>query len=359
MSEPSQTLKYGDLVSSYYENLHSTLRNFSPGPEFLEDWVHDEDHNRSILGIFEAASNHGLEGLALEINEEFAQSLNNDWLSENLKSLGSLRFDRSTGGLTLVFSFEKTTLVHRIHPTYQRELSEAMHDLRHLGRLSTEDDVYFASVDGVTLACYIKDGLVKEAKHWGAKGAFLPLIDRLCDIILDSPLQEAAEHGTIRLERVLRNLNVPPPVQGLVTPDNADPVFLLPKRLIRDVYQQWRSIHATEEGWNDFDRPLSVRWQRLSDEEKIAQINSALPPILSELKIPYSDVAVLEIRGQRLFFARNDFAKLSRSGADLMAIERELKKRIEPGLDVVLEGLEDKNRRESRTNRDVKGSQHV
>ena len=54
MSE-AVSLEYDALARAYVDNLHTALRHFSQGPEFLDGWAHDEDHGRSLLNMFEAA----------------------------------------------------------------------------------------------------------------------------------------------------------------------------------------------------------------------------------------------------------------------------------------------------------------
>ncbi len=356
----SQALNYEELVKSYYDNLYNTLRNFRPGPEFLEDWVHDEDHTRSLLGIFEAAHNHGLKSLSVNLSTEISPTLNQDWLLENLKSLGSLSINTAPTGLQLIMQFSQHKLIHHIHPAYQKELSDAAHDLRHQGALQPAAGVFHANHECGSLSCTILEGLdgrVLEAKHSGAQAAFLPLLDRFCDVLIGCPIQEGAEHGTLALERMLRNPYVPPPVQGLITPLNADPIFTVPQSLARDIYLQWRNaegIQGIDEAWNDFERPCSERWLKMTTETRLKDIADLIPLIVRDLKIPYEGLEALAIKGDsRIIFARNDFSKLPRSGQDLLVIECELKRRLEPRLEIVLESLDDKNHREGRTHREL------
>lgn len=82
------TVDYDALVKNYYEGLFNKLRNFTPGPEFLDTWVHDENHERSIYGIFEAAESAKLPSLSLTVNKAILATLNVPSLKQDLSRLG-------------------------------------------------------------------------------------------------------------------------------------------------------------------------------------------------------------------------------------------------------------------------------
>ena len=96
-------LNYQDLVTGYYDNLNNNLRNFKGGPGFLETWVHDEDHNRSLLEILDLAHSHGIDALNIQLPPAVADSLNLDWLRRNASEFGSLELK----GKSLTFSKAK------------------------------------------------------------------------------------------------------------------------------------------------------------------------------------------------------------------------------------------------------------
>jgi len=84
------TLNYDDLVKEYCERLFSTLRNFTPGPPFLDTWVHDDNHERSIYGIFEAAESAKVPSLCLVLSETVKKHLNLPELNQQLNGLGNV-----------------------------------------------------------------------------------------------------------------------------------------------------------------------------------------------------------------------------------------------------------------------------
>jgi hypothetical protein len=99
------SLNYETLVENYQRGLSTQLRSFKPGPDFLETWVHDSDHYRSVLGIFEAAKDAGVEELGLEVGFGSSQALNFSSLGSELKHLGEVRIGTSENGTRITVFF--------------------------------------------------------------------------------------------------------------------------------------------------------------------------------------------------------------------------------------------------------------
>lgn len=98
-------IHYEELVQNYCDGLFTKLRNFVPGPPFLETWVHDEDHSRSIYGIFEAAESAGLEELEVTVKAETASSIEMIRLEGELSRLGKVEIKKVEAGLHLIVRF--------------------------------------------------------------------------------------------------------------------------------------------------------------------------------------------------------------------------------------------------------------
>lgn len=98
-------IHYEELVQSYCDGLFTKLRNFVPGPPFLETWVHDEDHSRSIYGIFEAAESAGLEELEVRVKAETAKSIEIIRLEGELSRLGKVAIKNVDDGVQISMRF--------------------------------------------------------------------------------------------------------------------------------------------------------------------------------------------------------------------------------------------------------------
>lgn len=355
-ANPSNSLSYDDLVREYYENLHTTLRGFRAGPEYLESWVHDENHHRSIVGLFEAAEEKGLEELHLRIGPELADGLDHKWLGDNLEEFGTVTFSSDGQGLELRLRYARQKDLVEVHPAYRKRLEAVSRALLWEGTVRAEgprERVITASAQGVLLSVRADgDGVIREARHLGAKGATFLFLDRLCDLTRGMPLQEAAEHGAIHLEKDLRDPAERPPVPGLVTPENADPGFHLPTVLLRQAYESYRKASRKGRGCNDFVRPVREAWGALAPTEQAGKVARAWKEICAERGVPYGEMQVLAVRGgTRVVFTAPVPPSGASFGHDLLVLEGELKRRVEPRLEVTLESVEDRNQREARTER--------
>ena len=75
MNREKHELDYDLLAKEYVENLHTTLRNFTPGPDFLETWVYEENHNSSVLGILESADEADLAEVKIKISRAIVDEM--------------------------------------------------------------------------------------------------------------------------------------------------------------------------------------------------------------------------------------------------------------------------------------------
>ena len=98
-------VSYEQLVQNYCDGLFNKLRNFTPGPEFLDTWVHDEDDARSIFGVFEAAESAGLKTLSVTVGESVAAKLNPENLRAELSRLGAVEIKKDISGIQITVRF--------------------------------------------------------------------------------------------------------------------------------------------------------------------------------------------------------------------------------------------------------------
>jgi hypothetical protein len=99
------TLNYQSLVEEYQAGLSTQLRGFRTGPDFLETWVYDSDPRRSVVGIFEAAKDAGVEELGLDLGFNILNELNVSSLSAELRGFGEVRIATSSQGTRITVDF--------------------------------------------------------------------------------------------------------------------------------------------------------------------------------------------------------------------------------------------------------------
>jgi hypothetical protein len=86
-----EPLNYDALVATYWDDLTTQLRGFRPAAEFLDLWVPDEDHVKSIINMLEAAQSAGQPDLALYIEKDTVSAMDLAALIEAAGAYGDVR----------------------------------------------------------------------------------------------------------------------------------------------------------------------------------------------------------------------------------------------------------------------------
>lgn len=235
-----------------------------------------------------------------------------------------------------------------IHPSYQERTAFFVNSARHwkesidpaaAGGLLLKDEAIILAVEANHA------GIVTKAVFSGANGVRAGLLECLCNVAEGRPLAEIREHGALRVERLLRNPNLPPPVPGLVTPKSADPEFAW----LHDFLSQLNSasILPKVNTWID---PPSSQWATQSSAEQLDLINTSIPMVLPAVGWQGRPPRAVAIEHRsRVVLSYDTTRDIRNEGGALMALERTLKHTIDPCLEIVLESLEDRNRREERS----------
>lgn len=346
-------LNYQELVDGYYDNLNNNLRNFKGGPGFLETWVHDEDHNRSILEILDLAHSHGIAALQINLPQDVVRHINLDWLRRNAYEYGSLELK----GLQLSFSNTKGNYAFDefggISENYVDSLKRQSQAIRFEGVVESKGTQNFKTARaGGELAVAIDDkGIVKEAKHSGFKGPKRALFDALCGVLVNRSIHEGAEHAGIRLEASLRDPSKPVKVKGLLTPENADPIFIDAESMVRELFADYVKKNKIEVKRNFWRDPVPQAWLELPYEDKLNQARKIFYEGCAAFGLQL-DVAVTEIKNDTRFVLsyKQDPAKPD-FGRHMIKLERWLRDKMKFEVELQLESIEDRNRREERTKR--------
>jgi len=346
MSQAWVTLDYDALVQEYWQSLTTVLRGFqsAPGVEFLEAWVPDDDHIKSLVTIIEAAKERGVEAVTIRLGPDTVRALDAARLNAKAATFGIVRLEVQEGALTLQVIFQNASASMEIHPAYRRALLDVLRSPTHAGRLESQPglDLACASEQGVTLTALIDPAAktVKAAAYLGAGSQVQRgLLEVVCAYAEGKPVQEWNDHAVIYAEHRLRDESMPPAVPGIVLPQNADAAFALPLRLVRGLVAQWRQAAGNTSEENRYDPPVSASWKTLSREERLAHVQQALTA--SSLG---EGMQALRCEGDRRVVVRWTIAlDQGTQQQRLRQLERHLKSTLEPTLQVYLEPKTDQN----------------
>lgn len=337
MENPSPTICYEDLVSAYSNNLEVQTRGFSAGLSWLESWVPDDDLLPSLANLVEAAQIGGMDAIGVEFDPQTLGSESPASIAQKLSHLSSITFSIGGGKVCLHFGkLNESSKFSDVRDYYKSALRDRSTHLGFLkappaGAVSFENsDGFFWLSKPEDIAGVDSAGFRPSAE---ASPSLVSAMDFLCEILIGLPLLEIREHALVRLEHRLRDPAKTPPVQGIVLPQNADPIFARVKTLLSGLLAK-TGISAVKET-NFFDRGTSAHWKSLPAVERESACQKAV------------DAASLSLLGYehgiRVIDARKSYAVTIKFEGDApvaakrraaLEIEKILRKNCDPRVEV-------------------------
>lgn len=352
----SAPLDYEALVAAFEHSLLTQLRGHSAAAPFLEVWVPDEDPVRGLQNMFEAAEIAGERSLAVTIS---AASLPHERVAEIrgiAEEFGTLAVTaQGDGWLLELEEIGLGQLLHRVAPAYREALRNRLGHLEHAGWLEAPlraTRLVTVEHGGFTLTVLVdpETQTILDAYHDGPDDPLdRAVLDFLCEILRGLTVQEASDHAGHRLITRLAAPDAPRPVAGIVLPDNADPLFRLPKAMARKLLVEWRELTGYLGRENEFTTAPDSAWAKLAAPERAAAVQALLeagdaddgvPPGALRLAAMEPNILGHDVRAIVAFaeaVAPDDKPGLARRGELL------LKRRLDPHLEVYVEELKDQN----------------
>ncbi|MCO5144088.1 MAG: hypothetical protein M9962_13440 [Oligoflexia bacterium] len=362
-----QTINYEQLLHDYNEGLNTRLRGFRPAEEFLDIWVPDNDHYKSILNLFEAAESAGQAKVFLEIEKTTFDVYDKEKLLSTLQQISSsvsIQEKNNNKEVILVqVEFPSATQkeTHQKPATqtsggpsiYRLALSARLGNLtfQHEGKATAKaqnEKELSSSFEESELSLTINTESLKIiSANFLSSGTpeTKALLELFCEIITGLPIQEASDHGAIKLEYTLRDHGRTSNVKGIITPLNADPMFLLPMKLIRQIFERFKSELQPKIGINFFDRQPSQEWSALNEEEKLARAQNFVDTTLKNSRWSNAVVRVVDLQGQgqTRAFCTVEGSSPQETPSMLMHLEIEMRHNLENRMEIFLEERKDSN----------------
>jgi hypothetical protein len=143
----------------------------------------------------------------------------------------------------------------------------------------------------------------------------------------------------MRLEFALRDHGAPRPAAGIVQPENADPAFALPQRLVRALAAAFREKTGRASAANRFAPPAPDAWRKLSDADRAAALQAMI-----DGRPGGGGVRVNQVEGGRRAVVSFEI-ELDSAGKQgrLAQLETWLKDEIDDSFQLLLEPKKDQN----------------
>ncbi|HWQ90428.1 MAG TPA: hypothetical protein VN673_02065, partial [Clostridia bacterium] len=251
---------------------------------------------------------------------------------------------------SVVFSIsnlQETASFRSVRPSYQQKLKTRFAEVKFKRELLVHETQIplRASEEGCTLAWAVQTDqhVITDAVFGGStRGPMQATLDYLCGILIGLPVLEARDHAIVRLEFALRDPRQRHPVAGILLPQNADPIFRLPARLVKRLFDDYLTATGYRPSMNSFDPGPSLAWQSLSAQQREARVAAVLTAHASDLNLQEGAIQVVECKyayAVTIRFGEGLSIPSKRSLA--LAVERLLRERCEPRLEVFCEEKKD------------------
>ena len=369
-------LDYSDLIRRYEAGLIEKLRSFGFQTEYLDLWVPDADLSRSLLNLFDAAAEVGHRSLAVRIPADAVAELKQAGLPDLAAKRG--RFSMEAGNRSTVL---RITDLHIVKTSTQgSQIPKASIDIMDgkAARAATElrlDNVLKqpqslsepyathlatadkgspapsprpglvqaqAEIDGVTLAAAIDatNHCIQVITVNGTRSEVLRnLLAVTASLSHGLPVVEAADHGAIRLEYLLRG-DAPRPRAGIIIPESIDPAFRFVSALLRALLTDYRSKTGFRDITNTFDVVPGPRWMQADDDARRTQLAEAF----KLGGFPAEGVIVVAIEYDVRVVVSLGGALAKDPARALAALERHIKQHVDGRLELFLAEVKDINK---------------
>ncbi len=349
-------IHYEKLVNDYLSGLTTRLRNFIPAEDFLDLWVHDEDHAASILAMLEAAETHGVKSLSIRItSEDTIKNLDTDRLRKTSEPIGQLSIEKMPEEMLVHFSFN-----HRLTPLASLQVKDVpiLYRLRFNynqavpcfnRELSSHPPLMPASASnyGISLQALI-DPARHQVEDVGYTGATTTvskrLMDELCSLVHHKPINECHDHSVISLEYLLRDKSQKRMPAGIITPFNTWDVFCELLSLVRQLVCDYRGKTGYSSKENFYTLPISPAWRSLTDTGKIEALLQSIHKFCQEKSIESHWFAVKDIQHHSKVILDLHPELCGFESTALLELEVYLRENLEPTLCIFREEEPDKNK---------------
>lgn len=385
------SIDYENLVQTYLQRLNTVLRSFTPaaGLEFIVTWVPDDDHLTSILSLLELAKDEGPEKITVHVGPTTLGNLDLPSLEQAAGKLASIKTVTRDGGVDIEADFKNPKLSQdprstsdnssqksprkpnqvstkrsskrtkernprsqqisvaggMAHPTYKSGILSALETQNHEGETPLNDGQIKVehTYQGVTLSASINpnEHTVDKVNFKGATtGIEKSLLEMLSGLMEGRPVVECAHHAVINLEHAMRDQSTVRPVAGIVMPSNADPIFILPIKLVNGLISSYRTQTDYWEIDNFYTAPASTWWRSLSKNARIQQVQTMLNEHPSGRKLK-----VVRMEGQqRVIVDFGDDPDYTTLPGRLMKLESHLQNSLEKTIQLHAEPRVDQNK---------------
>jgi len=169
------------------------------------------------------------------------------------------------------------------------------------------------------------------------------LIEKFCKIIKKLPLQEAYEHGVIKLEYSLRPKSIYKKIQGIIPAYVLKNEFIICKKLINSIWKKYL-IDNPNVNKNLYNLNPKKSWLKLDQSDKIKKINKSIQAFEKIIKIQNLIKFEKLNYHTKLTVGFNNKSKRYDKSTILLELEKFIRDKIDKRIEVFYKEVKDINK---------------
>ena len=327
-------LDYEEINKEYDEQLVSQLRDF--GRDYLKFWIPEENNVLSLLNLFFSIVQSGKRKIKVKINTDklnkeeiyeletyinkfslYKIQKENDRLVIQLQNINKNILEEILNNYFIESKLEKTKIIKKNNYFVKTKNEISLKELRkfyikknHKFRFRIDSSEfnnksldYKSEINKYKFGVKLNNNIIEEAYFSSENNTEESyFLDCLCSVIINLPIQEAYEHGSIKLEYLLRDRDLKNIIQGIISPLVISNLFINCNKLIHNIWEQYVAKNNLEIKINFYDKKISKNWSNLNKDNQIKIIQDEinkftnlnnLPKLFSIEKFEYSKLLTL------------------------------------------------------------------
>jgi hypothetical protein len=309
------TIDYDKVLEEYNNNLLSKLRAFNSDEnenKFIKDWIPEKNIINSLLNLIQSINKCGDDNIEIIIEEKRIKKYLNSFKKKiskfsnfqidkkkkiiiRIKNIKDSLLKKTILSLQLNKKIKKKSVKKKIFFTsikknkikilYYKKIKN-----KNIENFNKKSSFNFCSkFNGYKLFLDIKNKKIRNAFFAKGKNKIENyFLFNFCKIIKDNEIQEAFEHGVIKLANSLEPKNLNSKINGIVMPYLKKNIFNICDELIKIIWNKFSINIPTEKNINNLSIP--EYWNCLEEEEKLNIISKNINKFedLNNLKKTFS-----------------------------------------------------------------------
>ena len=294
-------IDYEKEIKNYNDQLVTKLRDF--GEHHLKFWIPEENNVLSLLNLFFSVVQSYKKNFEIKINKNRLSKTEIQRLKNYLEEISNYKIIIDKNKLIIQIQNIKKDILEKILNNYFdnskikktiftkrdiifdkkknqisiAELNKFYFKKNHQYQYRIDEKKfnkkifdYKTNVDKFHFGIKLNSEIIKEAYFSSTyNGKEIFFLDIFCNLIKDLPLQEAYEHGVLKLEYFLRNDKINKKIKGIISPFIIKNLFEFCNKIIQNIWKDHIVRNNLRNKVNFFDTKLSKKWSKLNKHHKV------------------------------------------------------------------------------------------